>query len=359
MKKQNGTPTPTIMSVDLIRVVGIVGVILLHATVDSTDQLMGLDLFRWWTVDIYQGFGGMGVPLFIMLSGALLLAPSKKDEDINYFFKKRFSRIGLPFLFWGSIYALWAFYVEKQPFTQDFIISGILKGPYFTFWYLYMLIGLYLATPLLRVMVAHFTDKHFKYFICLWVIGATLIPIVEFVSAGQYRLDNNLFTIPLYVGYFVIGAYLVKVQVRRRTLVTLTALGLALTAIATCILAVYSIDHLYFFHEYSSPTIILASLPFFILLNSYARPKDTSQIEKPSWKQRIMYTISENTLPLYLLHIIIIYLLQNGFFFGFRLYGNTVNSIIGVPIMTILTIVICLAIILPLKKIPGLRKLIG
>jgi surface polysaccharide O-acyltransferase-like enzyme len=221
-----------------------------------------------------------------------------------------------------------------------------------------MLIGLYLVTPLLRVMVAHFTDKHFEHFIVLWLIGAILIPIIEFTSAGQYRLDN-LFIIPLYMGYFVTGAYLVNVKVRRRILVALTVLGLTLTAIATCILAIYNINRLYFFHEYSSPTIILASLPFFILLNSYAKPKSPSRIEKASWKQRIMKIISENTLPLYLLHMIIIYLLQNGFFFGFRLYGNTVNSIIGVPIMTVLTIGICLAIILPLKKIPGLRRFIG
>jgi surface polysaccharide O-acyltransferase-like enzyme len=146
---------------------------------------------------------------------------------------------------------------------------------------------------------------------------------------------------------------------RRRTLAALTALGLALTAIATCFVSLYCVDRLYFFHEYSSPTIILASLSFFILLNSYAKLECSSQTEKTSWKQRIIRIISENTLPLYLLHMIIIYLLQNGFFFGFRLYGNTVNSIIGVPIMTVLTIGICLAIILPLKKIPGLKKFIG
>jgi hypothetical protein len=57
--------------------------------------------------------------------------------------------------------------------------------------------------------------------------------------------------------------------------------------------------------------------------------------------------------------MIIIYLLQNGFFFGLRLYDENINSIIGIPIMTVLTLGICLIIIVPLKKIPGIRHLIG
>ncbi|MCL2134121.1 MAG: acyltransferase family protein [Candidatus Bathyarchaeota archaeon] len=343
--------------VDLIRVIAIVGVILLHASNDLTSQHMGFDLLRWWTLDIYQGFGRMGVPLFLMLSGALLLAPSKKDEEIGVFFKKRFSRIGLPFLFWSIIFFFWVFYVENHPLTQDFIINGILNGPYFILWYLYMLAGLYLLTPLLRVIVANFTAKHFKYFICLWAIGTTLGPIITWASIGQYQLDPNFFLIPVFLGYFVIGAYLVNVKVKRLTLVTLTALGLALTAITTCLMIMYHSDT-YFFHNYYSPTTILASIPFFILLNSYGKPPNDSKINKPSWKQRLMHVISENTLPLYLMHMIFIYLFQTGFF-GFSLHGNIVNSIVGVPLMTVLTIGACLLIIIPLKKIPGLKHLIG
>jgi len=109
MNKQN---VPSAVTIDLIRVIAIVGVILLHAGNDLTSQLTSFHILRWWVVDIYQSIGRMGVPLFIMLSGVLLLAPSKRDEDLGFFFKKRFSRIGLPFIFWSIIYLLWVFYVE-------------------------------------------------------------------------------------------------------------------------------------------------------------------------------------------------------------------------------------------------------
>jgi len=116
MHKQN-KPSAAI-SVDLIRVIAVLGVILLHATIDLTTKSTGLHVLRWWMVDIYQCFGRMGVPLFLMLSGSLLLGSSKWDEDLSSFFKKRFIRIGLPFIFWSIIFFFWAFYVENQLLTQ-------------------------------------------------------------------------------------------------------------------------------------------------------------------------------------------------------------------------------------------------
>ena len=140
--------------VDLIRTIAIVGVILLHAANDLTIQQMGqLEIVRWVTVDIYQSLGRIGVPLFVMLTGALLLQPSK-NESISVFFKKRWARIGLPFIFWGAAYFAYDFFVLHQAITTNAIVQGILTGPYYHFWYLYMLAGLYLLTPILRILVA-------------------------------------------------------------------------------------------------------------------------------------------------------------------------------------------------------------
>jgi surface polysaccharide O-acyltransferase-like enzyme len=345
--------------VDLIRVIAILCVLLIHATNDLTSQFMGFDFARWWIVDIYQCIGRMGVPLFLMLTGALLLTPAKKDENIKVFLKKRFSRIGLPFIFWGIICFIWTAYVENQPITQDFIVNGILKGPYFTFWYLFMLAGLYLITPLLRVMITHLSDKLYKYIICLWAIGIATAEIIKFASGGQYQLANTVFLIPMCTGYFIIGPYLAKVQIRRKILATLTILGLTLTSIATALMVIYFKDsNVYFFHDYFSPTVILAALPLFVLLNSYAKPQNTSQTKTTSWKQYIIRAISESTLSIYMLHMLVLYAIQNGLL-GFTLTGNVINSIIGVPITATLMLILCLIIIIPLKKIPGLKKFVG
>jgi surface polysaccharide O-acyltransferase-like enzyme len=357
MNKQNNTSTT--IHVDLIRVVAMYAVILLHVNILITQSVNDVGVLRWWlVVDIYQIISRLGVPFFVMLSGALLLTPSKIDESISVFFKKRFYRIGLPFLFWGAIFFLWEFYVENQPLTQEFIINGLLKGPYLTFWYLYMLVGFYLITPVLRVMVAHFTDKLYKYFICIWFIGVAIVPLIEFISGWQIYLNGIVFLIPLCAGYFVIGSYLVKVKISRWILATLTVLGFALTAITTYFINGNSGNTIFFFQGNSSPTMILATLPLFVLLNSFAKTQNTAQMKKPSWIQRIMHVISENTLPIYLMHMIIVYLLDHGFF-GFVLNGHVFDPVLSVPLTATITLILCLIIIIPLKKIPGLKKLIG
>jgi hypothetical protein len=85
-----------------------VGVILLHAagqwiiTSQEMNQLNPVKITCWAVVDIYQTLGVIAVPLFLMLTGALLLQPQKKNESLTVYFKKRWARIGLPFFFWSA-----------------------------------------------------------------------------------------------------------------------------------------------------------------------------------------------------------------------------------------------------------------
>jgi len=63
-------------------------------------------------------------------------------------------------------------------------------------------------------------------------------------------------------------------------------------------------------------------------------------------------------LPIFLFHVMVLESLQRGYF-GFAINGSTINSIVGIPLITVITLFICLAVIIPLKKIPILKRLIG
>jgi surface polysaccharide O-acyltransferase-like enzyme len=102
-----------------------------------------------------------------MLTGALLLQPNKTDEPLRVFFKKRWNRIGVPVLFWGVIFFAWNFFVHGQALTVTSFLQGLLVGPYVHFWYVYLLVGLYLATPFIRVLEAHAEWKIIQYFLAL------------------------------------------------------------------------------------------------------------------------------------------------------------------------------------------------
>lgn len=378
LSREGKLPIP----VDLIRTVAILGVILLHASNDLTNQPMGMmsqtalaiEIFRWVTVDIYQSIGRVGVPIFVMLSGALLLQPSKK-ESLSEFFKKRWVRIGIPFVFWAAIYFVWDFAVQHQAFTAGAVIQGVLTGPYFQFWYIYMLVGLYLLTPFLRVMVAHSDPSLFKFFIVMWFTGSAVLPVLALIS--PYHLDGNVLTIPGYVGYYILGVYLLNVKVRRSTLALLMSLGFALTVFGTYIMA-GSIGgpETYFFQQYLSPTLILSAVMLFLLLSTVKKPsigaltgKLTTESESPQKETvkekvghpkvgKLLSVISVNTLPIFLFHEMVLESLQKGYL-GVTINGNTINSIIGVPLISAITLGICLLVILPLKRVPVLKKLLG
>jgi surface polysaccharide O-acyltransferase-like enzyme len=367
--------------VDLIRTVAIVGVILLHAANDLTVQKMDwFEIIRWNTVDFYQSVGRLGVPLFLLLTSALLLQPSKLNEPLRVFFKKRLARIGLPFIFWGVVYFAWDFLVvhniNNQPITSNSIIQGILTGPYYQFWYLYLLLGLYLLTPILRVIMAHATRDLIKYALILWFLGASVTPVIALVT--PLHLDSNVLMITGYVGYFVLGAFLLTVQVSRSRLALYTTTGIALTVIGTYVMAAtIGGGEMFFFQGYLSPTIILAACSLFLLLIAIRTPPSVQALQTSSNQgkdlnlkeigsdppgnsrgRKLLSVISANTLPLFLFHVMILETIQYGYL-GFAINGNTLNSIVEIPLNTIITLFVTLGIILALKKVPILKKLVG
>ena len=369
------------VQVDVIRTVAIVGVILLHAANDLTSQQMSwFEIVRWNTVTVYQSIGRLGVPLFLLLTGALLLQPSKLTEPIGIFFKKRVARIGLPFIFWGAIYFAWDFLVvnkiNNQPITTNSIIQGVLTGPYYQFWYLYLLLGLYLITPILRVIMAHASRDLIKYILILWFLGAAIVPTIALVT--PLHLDTNVLTITGYVGYFILGAYLLTVQISRSKLALYTAVGVTLTAIGTYVIAAtVGGTEMYFFQGYLSPTLIFAAASLFLLLivvqsppstQTFAVPSDTENDFKPkeicaeppceSKGRKLLRLISVNTLALYLFHVMVLETIQKGYL-GFAINGNTINSVVGVPLNTVIVLFVSLGIIVGLKKVPVLKKLVG
>jgi surface polysaccharide O-acyltransferase-like enzyme len=360
MDRLRGRP----VNVDLIRTVAMVGVILLHAsgrftiTSQTMNQMNQLEVARWGVVDFYQSVAvPLGVPLFLMLTGALLLQPEKKDA-LSVFFRKRWARIGLPSLFWGAAYFAWDFLVQRIPFSSAAIIQGILNGPYTQMWYLYVLVGLYLLTPILRVFVAHADLTILKYFVILWVLGVAIVPFFGLFST--YQLNSNVFALTGYVGFFVLGTYLSTVQMRRSTLSILIVIGILFTAFGTYILAgTVGGTEMYFFQQYFSPTVILGSVTVFLLLLSIKPPLTQKENGNSlSIVNRLIKVISQNTLGIFFVHVMIIESIEKGYF-GFAINRDTLNPIIEVPLLTVIVLFASLAIILILKRVPYLKRLIG
>jgi len=350
------------LPVDLLRTVAIILVILLHAAIEGNPNLnimspQGVQL--WWTSNIYDSIARSAVPLFVMLTGALLLQPNKVDEPLRVFFKKRWNRMGIPVIFWGAIFFAWDFLVKGQSLSVLSILQGLFAGPYVHFWYVYILIGLYLITPILRVVVAHADWRIIRYFLIIWFIGSgiiTLVTLYSNLSAQTIWFKDNVFLLTGLIGYFILGAYAVKLRFRTSILYLGLILSTAWTIVGTFFL-VGTLGESYgqFFHEATSFSVIIASVTLFLILA--AIPSQTIENRFPRGN-KILQVISQNTLPIYLFHIIILETLQKGYL-GFKISVTTMNPIIEIPLVTTVTLFLCLAIIVPLKKLPYVKRIIG
>jgi surface polysaccharide O-acyltransferase-like enzyme len=345
------------LPVDLIRTFAIVLVITLHAArepIQIADEMSPQGVTLWWIVNIYTSLSRAGCPLFVMLTGALLLQPTKAGEPLKVFFKKRLNRIALPFLFWGAAYFAWRFFVYGEALSADSIFQDLLTSPYLHFWFLYMLAGLYLITPVLRLVIAHADQKILQYILVVWFLGVAIMPL--FGLFAGYSLNSMVFLVPVWIGYYIMGAYALKVRVCPSALYVLWAWGLAITVLGTYfVVGTIGQRVNQFFYEYSSFSMIAVSVALFLLLASV--PSKVVENRFPRGN-RVLHLISENTLFIFLFHVMVLEALQKGFF-GFQISLATMNPFLEVPLLTALTLLICLAVIYPLKKIPLVKKIIG
>jgi surface polysaccharide O-acyltransferase-like enzyme len=101
---------------------------------------------------------------------------------------------------------------------------------------------------------------------------------------------------------------------RRSTLSIFMVLGIALTAFDTYVLAAtVGGTEMYFFQQYFSPTRILASVMVFLLLLTI-KPPSIQKEPSPSKSNKLVKIISQNTLAIFLFHVIVLESLQNGYF---------------------------------------------
>lgn len=305
-------------------------------------------------MDIYGAFANMGVPLFVMLSGSLLLDAAKADEPMKVFYKKRFMRIGLPMIFWTIIYFAWSAFLSEQPLTSVDVLKGVLVGSSGHLWFLYLLIGLYMVTPFLRILVKHMDRNKFRYLLFIWLVGNVAVPFIN--QFAPFGYNPVMFVITGWVGYYLLGAYLVHAKVKRWKAALGLAAGLVSTIIGAWLLsAAAGIQYVKYFHESLNLTLIIASSSMFLLLT--AIPKTKIENFNPTLKTSLHW-ISQNTLPIYIFHIIIIQTLEFGYL-GITLNQGTLNPIIEIPLLAIIVFFLTVIIIYPLKKIPYLNHAIG
>lgn len=154
------------------------------------------------------------VNLFFMITGFLIL-PYKEDAGVMDFYRKRIPRVLFPLLVWGVVYAWLPFFLGEKSLTDSFVafVLSPIQQTDGILWYLFMLIGVYLAIPFLNAKI--FTDdKYLRLYLWLWIASSVtllvrkLIPYSLGVNPCEHSFDM-LFAFAGYLG-FLLSGYAVK-----------------------------------------------------------------------------------------------------------------------------------------------------
>src|ERR1700750_3205314 len=110
------TKSPNIDWISNLRLVALYAVIILHVTSLLLMQYGKVSISDWMVADFFNAVVRFAVPVFVMVTGALLL---HREYEIGDFLKKRLVRVVIPFLFWSLVYVGYSLYNEDITFTND------------------------------------------------------------------------------------------------------------------------------------------------------------------------------------------------------------------------------------------------
>ena len=141
---------------------------------------------------LFSIFSKVSVPLFFLISGALLL--NKPDESLTELWRKRIFKIAVPLVFFSLVYYCYALYWSGEPFClSEFLNKLYASDLMYHLWYMYAYIGYLMCIPFLRSMVKSLPDKYFYYMIGIALFFNGILPCVEYrISQGMVSMNAYL-----------------------------------------------------------------------------------------------------------------------------------------------------------------------
>lgn len=299
-----------IIYLDLLRIIAIISVIILHISAQNWSTV-GIETFEWKVFNVLDSFVRWGVPIFIMISGALFLDNDKYIETKKIYSKNIF-RIITAFVFWSLIYA-----IDMKLIGANFntVVVSFIQGKYHM-WFLFMLIMLYIMVPIFRKITE--SKKCTEYFLIIGIIFGILIPrlfyFLEYTDIPKIKLLLKPFNYVFlsmksnfgfgYSIYFVLGFYLAKYDINK----ILRRLSYFLCLFCACAIALLTVWHSNKlgiasegFYNVLSVNVMFMSIGIFLFVKNV--------IVRINWKEKSLKCIrrfSQYSFGMYLVHALIL-----------------------------------------------------
>lgn len=338
---------------DLLRIVSTVCMVALH--VSGTGMQAPIGSFDWHVCNVYDGITHFCVPVFAMISGAFLLDPMRK-YSFNKLYKVKILRIVTAFVFWSVVYAVITAVKSSKPFGKDLVIdfvSNVIKG-HFHLWFMFMIAGLYMLTPLLR----KFTEdkKLTEYFLILCCVFMFVIPNISLYSLSD-KVDavasyvNEKFNMDFVFGftfYFVAGCYFRQYnpgKIIKTVIYVLGVISAILIPYGTYFYSDLAGKNQFILYAFQSPLIGFLSVALFLAFKDIF-----SSVNFGDKSLKVISFFSVTSFGVYLVHA--------AFVNAFGITCRTFNPLVSIPVLTLGVYAVSLAVVCLIRKIPVVNKYI-
>lgn len=284
---------------DVLRVLSMLGVVYLHT---AAGALRSLDYVSLWNFsNVLVAFATPAVPLFFMMSGSLLFS-EEKTADLSQLFRRRIPKVLVPLLCWSALTLLYSVVRGNAAGALEKALCLLNTPVSVPYWFLYALIPMYLLSPLLKKMTDNLSQSHWTYMMGLWVILTLgLYTVRSFVPAAWELTFTEHWTLNLnmvggYLGYFLLGAYLERIEriPPKKVLIGVIAVMIAVSVLGTRWDTYAHMMYSDRFTNYLTLFTMILSSAMFLLAKSCLRGKEE--------KGKLLPMLAGVSFSVYLLH---------------------------------------------------------
>lgn len=331
----------------ILRIISSFAVVLIHISYGYY-YLLNVGSYDFKIAFYYNGISRFGVPIFYMISGALFLS---RDIPLKIIYKKYIKGIVIHLIIWSFIYSISNIQISIKNFKnlKEIILKCL--SSHYHLWFLFSITGQYLQVPFLREIVKK--QELFKIFLLFAFLFSFLFPsIIILFSFYSKNLSNlfdeffkkfhiNIFSWQIF--YFTFGNYVNnnnKIQFYKILFIYIFGFfGVFFTTFISYNIALNKNIKFHFFSP-NNLNVALYSVSIFIFFKNLFMNKKNMQ--------NLIIIISKNTFGIYLVHPLIIEVIQKLKILRFF----KINIIFRIPMVASLIYVTSLFISILIKYIP-------
>lgn len=338
---------------DVLRVLAIAAVVAIHVF-GSSIRNEPKHSASWWAAVAIDLGSSWAVPVFVMISGALLLHPKVHAAGPAAFYRRRFARIIPAIIAWHVIYLvavqmlllhganLTVRKMGQMAIDANFVVA---------FYFLWLIAGLYLIAPVLAAFLGD-DDRRAKIFAAValaWTMAVYAVPGVSSLLGNSRPITLGTLTYwwP-FAGYFVAG-WALRNTVLRKSLTVVAAVA-AIAMMAEIAWQFGDTQHRLLravLPPHNLGTVnALGSVLFFLVGISVFR-----RLTLPERLQRAIVRLSEAAFGVFLVHLLVLSVYT-------RLVPGATGSLAMVAISYPVILLISYAISLVLARIPYVRAIV-